>query len=191
MLGGCPQIRIDQQSPLAQLREDHREIGCQAAAALTGACRGHYHRLSLVIEPAQEQLAAQRSQRLGARSERVVHSEQARVRRRLAGREARIPELLCERRLHLLLGQQTEVDRSLAETQISVCLCGQDSRDILFRQFARIEQLPSERPADAVIRGRESLLESTGDTLHRAVSASLEEESTGRPRKQRGTATVA
>src|ERR1700678_1758925 len=63
MLARVAHIRVDEQCPLSQLREDGREIWRQPAASLTALGAGHGHRPALrTVEPTKNQLAAQCAQ---------------------------------------------------------------------------------------------------------------------------------
>ena len=117
MLARVAQVGVDQQRAMAELGEQHREVGRDVAAALLVARADDGERpvAGLRVVPADHELGAQRAHLLDARVVRVERREHLAADVLGAGLEVVEVILLGERALQVFLADEAQVHRRLAE----------------------------------------------------------------------------
>ena len=144
MLPGVAQVRINQKRAFAQLREDDRQIGRQVTAALAPGCAndGQYLALFGFVEPAHHELAANCSQLINQRAERLISGDQLSTQGLLLIHRAQvgIGKLPGQRELDVRLGQYPKCDGRIAKPQVFFFLKQQDALGIFRGQKPRIHQ---------------------------------------------------
>ncbi len=148
VLDGLAEVRIDQQRVLAELREQHGQVGGGEAApdARFGADDRQRLPLGALVEPAQQHLRADLTQRFDGEVSGPEGRDDIRRDRRVADRQDRMLVLTCEREADVVLRQQAELEARLAETHAALALHPQDAIGVFGTQPSRVDQQCADRP---------------------------------------------
>ena len=149
MLAGAAEIGVHDQRAPAQLGQHDAEIGHEVGAAVAAVRADHRHRPAGLdrAEDPHHQLAADRPEGLGTRTEGLRRGDQLRMDVPPVLRRVGIVELLAEGKDDVGVGRQSERDSSLSEAHAMIALVGQDGLDLLFTQAL----LFADQIADAAI----------------------------------------
>ena len=118
MLARMPHVRVDQQRTLPELGKHGRQIGRKPTAAIAALCAGdRQDPAACIVEPPQDDLTAQRAQRLNHITLRHVGRDDIIGDTALAAtRQYRVIVLLCNGGFDVALSDALQLDRGFAES---------------------------------------------------------------------------
>src|SRR6202521_1291734 len=167
VLARMPHVGIDQQRSLAELREHRRQIRGQPATALAAFSAGNReHFAGGVVEPAQNQLAAQRAQRFHRLALRLMSRDDIITDTTLAAsRQDWIVVLMRKRQLDIVFRDAFHLHRGLSKSH---ALCIGEALNvihILGREPALFDENRAYR-TDAILRSIPALDGPVGYFIH-------------------------
>jgi len=132
VLAGRAHVGIDQQGALAQLRKQHRQVGCDIAATITtlGAGNRQCRTLHTGTKPAHHQLTTQGTQGFNLFAERIIGRDNLFADAAFTTAQVRIGKLAGQGKIDIGSCQQTQRDAGFAKTLPVFMLLAQDEFSI-------------------------------------------------------------
>ena len=142
VLARMAQVGVDDEGALAQLREDHAEVGGDPRASFVpaGAGDGEGFLLGAGVEPAQHELAAQGAERFDLRGERLVGGDHGGLDGALPGGEIGVVELAQQGLFDVGVGDEAELLGGVAEAEAVFALQAQDALGVFGLELAGIDE---------------------------------------------------